>query len=203
MKITLLILALLTGPGETRALLEKVRASYTATPSVSLRFVQTYTPAGFSDTTPEKGRLTLQAPDRIRFEYDGAEGKVFTFDGQSARQYVAADKQILVKTLGAAERARLPILFFEKPESVLERFEVTSKPADGGLTELTLTPRPGADLKSLSLRVAPDGDVKRLVVVDSGGNRTAFDLSERKAGPLRPATDFALVPPPGTRVVTE
>ena len=71
---------------------------------VSCTFVQTYAPAGFAPTAPETGKLVLQAPDRVRFDYDGTEGKVFTFDGTAGRQYVAADRQLVVQ----AARSRRP-----------------------------------------------------------------------------------------------
>ena len=77
-------------PPDVAGLLARMRKAHVTSPSVSLTFVQSYAPAGFPDTTPETGRLVLQAPDWLRFEYDGAEGKLFTFDGKAGRQYVAA-----------------------------------------------------------------------------------------------------------------
>ncbi len=84
--------------------------------------MQTYAPSGFAETAPETGRLILQAPDRVRFDYDGPEGKVFTFDGKAGRQFVAADRQLVVRTLSPAEIARLPLVFLESTESLLARY---------------------------------------------------------------------------------
>ena len=92
-------------------LLAKIHKAYTTSPSYTSTFVQIYAPAGFAATSPETGRLTLQAPDQVRFDYDGADGKVFTFDGKAARQYVAADRQMVVRTLGPEDRARLRFCF--------------------------------------------------------------------------------------------
>jgi outer membrane lipoprotein-sorting protein len=185
------------------ALLAKVKDAYTAAPSVSLTFVQTYTPAGFPATTPETGRVALQAPDQVRFDYDGKEGKVFTFDGASARQYVAADKQLVVKTLGPSERGRLPIVFLESPERLLERYDAAVAPKQNGLWEVVLTPKTAGDPKSLSLLVNGEGDVKRLTIVDAGGNQTTFTFTLKTPGRKRPAADFTLAPPPGTNVIAE
>ena len=178
-----------------------IRKSYTQSPSVRVTFVQQYAPAGFGDTTPETGRLVLQAPASLRFEYDGDEGKVFTFDGKAARQFVAADKQMLVKTLTAAERGRLPLLFFDEPAALLARYEARTAPSEGGLTELTLVPRSGGEPKKATLLVADSGEVKKLVIVDATGNRTTFTFTNREAGKKRPASDFELVPPRGTKIV--
>ena len=188
---------------DARAVLASIRKAYSSSPSVSCTFVQTYAPAGFAETGPETGRLTLQAPDRVRFDYDGPEGKVFTFDGKAGRQYVAADRQLVVRTLKPEERARLPLVFLESTDALLARYTTRAAPVDTGLVELTLTPRAGADPKSLTLLAAATGDVKRLVFVDAAGNRTAFTFTQKMSGPKRPDSDFALAPPAGTKILSE
>ncbi|MCM3875998.1 MAG: outer membrane lipoprotein carrier protein LolA, partial [Thermoanaerobaculia bacterium] len=188
---------------DARVVLASIRKAYSSSPSVHCTFVQTYAPAGFAETAPETGQLVLQAPDRVRFDYDGPEGKVFTFDGKAGRQYVAADRQLVVRTLRAEERARLPLVFLESPEALLARYAARVAPAANGLVELTLTPRAGADPKSLTLLAAATGDVKRLILVDAAGNRTAFTFTQKMSGPGRPDSDFALVPPAGTKTLSE
>ena len=165
--------------------------------------MQTYAPAGFAETAPETGRLVLQAPDRVRFDYDGPEGKVFTFDGKAGRQFVAADRQLVVRTLSPEEIARLPIVFLESPDALLARYAARAAATDGGLTELTLTPRAGGDPKSVTLLAAASGEVKRLILVDAAGNRTTFTFTQKMPGPKRPDSDFALVPPEGTKILSE
>jgi len=205
-----LLLTLLLAAASARAqapsaadLLAKIKEAYGASPSVGLTFVQTYTPAGFAAASPETGRLVLQAPEQVRFEYDGPDGKLFTFDGSSARQYVAADKQLVVKTLSPAERSRLPIVFLESPEKLLARYDGKTRPGPNGLVELVLTPKTEGDPKSLTLLTSAAGEVKRLSVLDAGGNDTVFTFTQKTPGKKRPATDFTLVPPAGTNVVTQ
>ena len=168
-----------------------------------MTFVQSYAPAGFPDASPETGTLTIQAPASLRFDYDGPEGKVYTFDGSAARQYVAADAQIVLKTLTPAEKARLPLLFLQPASEVLERFEAVAKAGENGLVELALAPRADADLKSVAVLATAAGEVRRLVVLDGEGNRTTFTFTNLAPRKKRPASDFALVPPKGTRVVGE
>jgi outer membrane lipoprotein carrier protein len=186
------------------AILSKIRAAYATTGSVTCTYVQTYAPAGFAATAPETGTLVLQAPDRVRFDYDGPEGKVFTFDGTSGRQYVAADRQMVVRRLAPSDRERLPIVFLESAEVLLSRYDAAEAPAANGLVTITLTPkRPGA-LKSASLVAqAASGEVKKLVLVDAAGNRTTFTFTEKLSGKKRPDSEFALVPPDGTKILTE
>jgi outer membrane lipoprotein carrier protein len=197
----LFALLLLAAPAGTLA---KIRAAYATAGSVSCTFVQTYAPAGFAPTSPETGKLVLQAPDRVRFDYDGPEGKVFTFDGTAGRQYVAADRQLVVKRLAPGDRERLPIVFLESTEELLARYDAAEAPADNGLVEVVLTPKRRGALKSASLlAVAGTGEVKRLVLVDAAGNRTTFTLTQKIPGAKRPDADFALAPPEGTKILTE
>jgi len=188
---------------DAAGLLRAIVEAHTAKPAFTMTFVQSYAPAGFPDTTPETGTLTIQAPASLRFDYDGSEGKVYTFDGKAARQYVAADQQIVLKTLTAAEKARLPLLFLQPAAEILDRFAAAARPAANGLVDLTLTPRAEGDLRSVAALATPTGEIKRLVVLDAEGNRTTFTFTNRAARKKRPASDFALVPPKGTRVVGE
>jgi outer membrane lipoprotein-sorting protein len=188
---------------EIRSVIASIKRAYTLAPSFTTDFVQTYTPSGFAAAAPETGHVTLQSPDEIRFDYDGSEGKVFTFDGEAARQYVAADRQMIVRTLGRGERERLPLLFFESPDSVLKRYDASASGTGNGLVELTLTPKAGGEPARIALTVNSEGDVARLVVTDTAGNRTSFTFSGKKAGGRRPASEFALKPPAGTRVITQ
>ena len=188
---------------DAQTVLASVRKAYSSSPSVSCTFVQTYAPAGFAETAPETGRLVLQAPDRVRFDYDGPEGKVFTYDGKAGRQFVAADRQLIVRTLAREEIARLPLVFLESTDLLLARYAVLAAARDAGLNELTLTPRTGGDPKSVTLLAATSGEVKRLLLVDAAGNRTTFTFTQKMPGPKRPDSDFALVPPEGTKILSE
>ncbi len=203
----LLLLALLgsapapstTDPAEVLA---RIRSAYTASPSVTATFVETYAPAGFAPASPETGLVTLQAPDQVRFDYDGSDGKVFTFDGRAGRQYVAADKQMVVRALSPSDRQRLPIVFLETPEAILGRYTASVNGALPGVDELTLKPKEEG-LPTLDLLVTSAGEVKRLVVKDAAGNTTTFNFTKKTAGKKRSASTFALVPPPGTKIITE
>jgi outer membrane lipoprotein-sorting protein len=196
-------LPLLLAALDPAAVLSSVRRAYTASPSFTARFVQSYVPAGFAPASPETGSVTMAAPDRIRFDYDGKEGKLFTFDGTAARQYVAADRQLVVRTLTPDEKERLPLIFFESPEALLRRFTASAVAVESGLTEVTLTPRSGGEPAKLELAVAASGEVRRLVITDLAGNRTTFAFTGLVASGRRPAADFAPAPPPGTKVISD
>jgi outer membrane lipoprotein carrier protein len=184
-------------------LLSKIHKAYTSSPSFTFTFSQTYTPAGFAATSPETGRLTLQAPDQLRFDYAGAEGKLFAFDGKAALQYVAADKQLVVKSLTPEDRVRLPLLFLDAPDKTLTRYTATAKKRPDGSAEITLVPTAGGEPRRLVLDVTETGEVVRLAVTDTSGNETAFTFKEKKAGRTLPVSTFTFVPPPGTKIISD
>jgi outer membrane lipoprotein-sorting protein len=198
-----LLVPLALEAADPASVLAAVRKAYTSSPSSTSRFVQSYAPAGFAAAAPEAGLVTLQAPDLVRFDYDGPEGKTFTFDGKAARQYVASDRQMIVRTLRPADRERLPLLFLEAPGSVLARYTVKAADAGSSLVELTLHPKTGSEPAGILLAVEASGEVKSLVVTDAAGNRTTFTFSDRTAGARRPASDFALKPPAGTKILAD
>ena len=146
--ILAVLLPLLLSAPDPGAILEAVRKAYTSSPSFTTDFVQTYAPAGFSAAAPETGRVTLQAPDRIRFDYDGPEGKLFTFDGKAARQYVAADRQMIVKTLSASD----PSVEYAETRAFYARLGYTP------LEEFPTLWGPGVPVLQLVKHLSPPGD---------------------------------------------
>ncbi|MEO8349987.1 MAG: outer membrane lipoprotein carrier protein LolA, partial [Acidobacteriota bacterium] len=144
-----------------------------------------------------------QAPERVRFDYTTPEKKIFTYDAGEGRFFSPADRQLTVRRLSEEEKARLPIVFLRKPQDLAGKYEITVD-AGGPVPEsrLLLTPlvaRP--ELAWLRLSIAPDGSVRMLSYQDSAGNRTEFRFEGWRRGKARPAADFRITGPPGTRIV--
>ncbi len=93
---------------------------------------------------------------------------------------------MVVKSLTPAERERLPIVFLESPERLLSRYDAAVHAKANGLFELVLTPKADADPKRITVLATEAGEVKRLAVLDSGGNETAFTFTQRTPGKKRP-----------------
>ncbi len=105
---------------------------------------------------------------------------------------------MVVRRLAPGDRERLPIVFLESTEALLARYDATETPGENGLVEVTLTPKKPGALKSASLlAIAATGEVKRLVLLDTAGNRTTFTFTQKISGARRPDSDFALVPAGG------
>ncbi|HSD12951.1 MAG TPA: outer-membrane lipoprotein carrier protein LolA [Patescibacteria group bacterium] len=113
------------------------------------------------------------------------------------------DKQLTVRRLSEDEKARLPVVFLTRPADLGRQYEITvdsgEMPAE---TRLLLTPRVArTELAWLRLAIQNDGSVRELSYQDSAGNRTEFRFEAWKSGKARPAADFRITGPPGTRII--
>ncbi len=189
-------------PADAAAAFARAAAHYTDGSAHASNFVQIYTPAGFTTAKRESGRLWIQTPQRLRFDYEAPEKKTFTYDAGEGRLLTPEDKQLTIQKLTAEDRARLPIVFLSDPSDLAREYSVSAEAAEGGATRILLKPRtPRADLVWLRLTIARDGVVTELSYEDASGNRTEFRFDGwRKENP-RPAGDYRVTGPPGTRIL--
>ena len=190
-------------PGKASDALGLAVAFYSDGSAHSSPFVQVYKPSGFAGTKSESGTVSIQAPERVRFDYTKPEKKVFTYDAGEGRFFSPADRQLTVRRLTEEEKARLPIVFLKKPEELAAAYEISVDPGEPGPgTRLLLTPRvPRPELAWLRLAISPEGSVRALSYQDTAGNRTDFRFETWKRAKARAAADFRITGPPGTRIV--
>lgn len=184
------------------AALSRVAALYADGAAHAAPFAQTYTPAGFATARRETGTIWIQAPQRLRFDYTGPEKKVFTYDVGEGRLFTPEDRQLTIRKLSAEERSRLPIAFLSDPSELERQYAITLEPGDGGGSRALLTPRsPRPDLSWLRLSIAADGTIQALAHEDSSGSRSEFRFEAWRKEKPRPAADYRITGPPGTRVL--
>jgi outer membrane lipoprotein carrier protein len=180
------------------ALLAKSAAAFSTGAADASAFTQIYTPAGFATSKRESGTVWVQAPERLRFDYSAPDVKVFTYDAGEGRFFSPEDKQLTVHKLSADERARLPLVFLEKPDELARRYEIS---LEAGRT-VVLKPKAGdSELAWLKLAIGDSGMVDALSYQDTSGNKTEFRFDGWKTEKARPAADYRVTGPKGTRVV--
>ena len=204
MRVAILALLLAGPPDPTPSaspaldLLAKAASAYGDGSAHTASFTQIYTPAGFATSKRESGRVWIQAPQRLRFDYAAPDAKIYTYDAGEGRFFSPEDKQLAVRKLTPDERARLPLVFLERPEDLAARFEVRTD-ASGAVL---LKPRAAdSDLAWLKLMIGADGMVESLAYEDTAGNRSEFRFDGWKTEKPRPPDDYRIVGPKGTRIV--
>ena len=190
-------------PAPASAALARALALYSDGSAHASSFTQVYTPSGFATARRESGTVVIQGPQRVRFDYIAPEKKVFTYDAGEGRFFSPEDKQLTVRRLSEEEKARLPIIFLSQPADLGRQYEIAVDPGEAAAsTRLLLTPRvPRPELAWLRLAIDGGGNVGGLSYQDSAGNRTEFRFEGWRAAKARPAADFRITGPPGTRIV--
>lgn len=165
-------------------------------------FTQVYTPAGFTTARSESGSIWIQAPQRLRFDYAAPERKTFTYDAGQGRLFTPEDRQLTIQKLSAEDRARLPIVFLSDPAELAREYEISADASETGTTRVLLKPRAARpELAWLRVAIAKGGSIAELAYEDSAGNRTEFRFEGWRREKARPASDYRINGPPGTRIV--
>ena len=194
----LLCVARASAATDAMALLSKAAAAYSLGAADASPFTQIYTPAGFATARRESGTVWVQAPQRLRFDYTAPDKKVFTYDDGEGRFFSPDDKQLTIHKLSADERARLPLVFLEKPKELARRYEIS---LEGGRTVILKPRAADSELAWLKLSIGELGRVEALAYEDTSGNRTEFRFDGWTTEKARPEGDYRVSGPKGTRVV--
>jgi outer membrane lipoprotein carrier protein len=193
-------------PGEAEALVRQVARHYAGLGDLQGRFVQAYTNHALGRTLEERGRLLIAPPDRMRWEYQDPEPKLFVTYRDRAWFYLPEDAMAYRLSLDDRTARRLPSRLMAGDETLSEEFMADSvTEQDDGSLRLSLHPRvPDEGIESLVLLLRPPGpEIVSLRVTDSLGNVTEFRFPELE--PVDPLDDslFLFTPPEGVEVVDE
>jgi outer membrane lipoprotein carrier protein len=167
-------------------------------------FEQTYTGAGFR-ARRESGRLFLQRPQRMRWEYDPKPGKLFIVNGREVWFYIAADREATHANATGVSDARFPFLFLLGNTNLRRLFRSISLAETGGAPSdtrtLRLIPRTKASgLREILLEVFTDGRISRLRIADEAGATSEVTLSNVRENFIAPSEAFEFRPPAGVTV---
>jgi outer membrane lipoprotein-sorting protein len=202
--LSLLLAAPASSPDAAQSALARTAALYNDGAAHAADFVQIYTPAGFTTSRRESGIVWIQAPRRLRFDYAAPEKKTFTYDDGEGRFYSPADRQLDVKKLSSEEQARLPIVFLKDPAELAREYALSSEAAPDGGQRIALVPhRPRPELARLDFVLGSDAAMRELSYSDDAGNRTEFRFEKWRSEKARPASDYRVEGPKGTRVVAD
>lgn len=186
---------------ELERLIAVLETRYGRMRGLAAEFEQIYRAPGARERR-ERGRLFLQRPRRMRWEYDPKPGKLFIVNNRQVWFYVAADREAIQADAASVSDERFPFLFLLGQTNLRRQFRsitlVNRKGWWAETRELLLTPRSRAGgLREISLEIFPDGRISRVRLTDDAGATSEVTLTNVRENFVAPPEAFEFRPPPG------
>lgn len=190
-------------------LVAEVQKYYLNTQTLQADFRQNYTNTVFGKSSTSDGKLYIQKPGKMRWDYKKPEVKYFISDGTTLWVYEKQSQQAFKQDL-KDQILPVAITFLYGQGDLAKDFHISLDPGQHGQKGdhvLKLVPRqPSAQYKHLWLVVAPaDFHVKESIVVEASDNVnhfTFFNIVENAAAKHVKPSLFTFKPPKGVKVVT-
>jgi len=191
---------LLAGEYDNR--LKAAEQRYNTARSLQVDFQQQYLVRGRGRRT-ESGRLSLQKPGRMLWQYREPEGKFFLTDGKFAYLFVPRNNRVEKAKVKESADLRSPIAFLLGKLSFKRDFEdFAFKETPDGL-EITAYPKRKDQLsaeKAVFL-LSPQNEVRRLTLTNIDNSVMEFSFSNEKLNVAFAVSVFRFEMPPGAEIV--
>ena len=186
-------------------LIARIESRYGNMRGLAADFEQSYSGAGGRERR-ERGRLFLQRPRRMRWEYEPKPGKLFIVNDREAWFYSPADREATRADAAKISDARVPFLFLLGQKNLRREFRdiafaAQDSGAGSGTRILRLVPkRKDTGIRELYLEVTSDGQISKVKQIDEANAVSEFSLTNVHENYLAPAEAFEFKPPPGVNV---
>ncbi len=190
---------------DLNTLLDKIQQTYERTRALTAHFDQVATLTSLNRQQTSSGRVYIEKPHSIRWEYTQPDAQTILYDGTTLRIYTPKRHQLLQSVVDENNRTNIALLFLAGVGKLRESFAVTllSSP-EPQLVYLLLMPRSSqAGFAELHIAVNTQSYfVEKLLIHDSIGNLTEIRLSSLESPTALPAKTFELAIPPDTEILT-
>jgi outer membrane lipoprotein carrier protein len=181
------------------ALARRIQEHHRTVRDMRATFTHSYTSGLLGRKIVEHGTVAIKRPDRMRWEYDSPDKKLYVSDGRKYYSYVPADRQVVVQE--ASENQGTAFQLLSGRADLLGEFQAF--PVEGEPQRVRLVPR-GADAEVREIVVDADdaGRIERLEILDLQGNHMEFRFREVKENTAVPDRLFDFKVPAGVEVVS-
>ena len=189
------------GALDTTKLLAGVETRYNNARSLQVHFEQTYEGSQRGPKT-ESGELFLRKPGRMRWQYSQPAGKLFVSDGKVIYLYTPSNNRVERSKVKESDDMRAPLAFllgkldFQRD---FKRFTVRSEGADTWIVAEPKSDR--APYSKVEFRVAPNYEIRQLIVAGDGASTMEFRFEQEKINPPLAENMFQFHSPAGAEVV--
>lgn len=151
------------------------------------------------------GQFAFARPNRFKFIYKKPFEQSIVADGQTLWQFDVDLNQVTVRKQADVLGSTPAALIASAPDlrAVSKEFSLSEVPAEGGLEWVQATPR-ARDSSFQSVRVGfHAGDLARLEILDSFGQKSVLTFSAFDANASLDAAAFQFKPPAGADVIRQ
>jgi outer membrane lipoprotein carrier protein len=201
------VLAAGTPTDEKATVVAGLQAWLDGTQTLDMRFEQSLVSSALGTTASERGRIYLERPGKLRWDYLDPEKKIALLLGDRTVLYLE-DEKLMSRGRLTGEQGLFPRLLAgrDRVESFFAASLVASPSVGGhGSYKLRLVPKGDtAALGAVTLTLRPPTYlIEGAELLDETGNRTTYTFSSVRRNRALPVGLFAFEPPPGTEVVDE
>lgn len=190
---------------ELDTLIDRVQQAYDRIHAFTADFVQVATLTSIDREQTSAGRVYIQKPHAIRWEYTVPDVQTILYKDNLLRIFTPKRRQVLQSVVEADNRSNVALLFLAGVGTLRETFTITQLSSQDTQTErLRLLPRSHqAAFTELHITVNRQSYfIEGLTIHDHIGNRTTIRLSAFQPHPALPTHLFELDLPPDTEVLT-
>jgi outer membrane lipoprotein carrier protein len=188
-------------------LLKGVEARYNRAKTLQVLFHEEYTPPGPGGgpaRRSESGRLMLQKPGRMRWDYLQPKGKLFISDGKFMWLYTPADNRAEKMKVQESEDMRAPLAFLLGKLNFEKEFRNLQVRAEGAASGTRITAEPKTDnlpYSAVEFVVTVENRIREVKVTGFDNSILDFIFDEESLNPPLNGKLFQFQAPPGTEVV--
>lgn len=190
---------------ELDALVDRIQVTYDRLQALTADFEQVATLKSINRQQFSSGRLYIEKPHWIRWEYDKPERQTILYDGSAMRIYTPKRQQVLQSAVDESTRSNVAFLFLAGVVKLRDVFAITALPGtETGQVLIRLVPRSRlAGFTELHAAVNPRSYfIEGLWIHDPIGNLTEIRLSALTVHATLPAHTFELDLPPDTEILS-
>ena len=192
---------------ETTAVLAGLQAWLDGTQTLDMHFQQSLVSGALGTTATESGRLYLERPGKLRWDYLDPEKKIALLLGDRTALYLE-DERLMSRGRLTGEQGLFPRLLagHDRVDEFFSASLVETPSAGGrGAYRLKLVPKGDhATMGAVTLTLRPPAFlIEGAELLDETGNRTTYTFSNVRRNRALPEGLFAFEPPPGTELVDE
>ncbi len=194
-----------TAKREQEKILSRIREKYSRAKAYAGTFTQKTTYADSNETTFGSGRIWIQGPDKMRWEYQLPEKQLLVSDGKTLWYYTPDLNQVMTGNLKDIKEARVIVNLLAKLQSQPKGLELALT-RNGNLITVTLLPLSddkAPAFQSLKIVFAADSlMLEETRMEDLFANKIVITYKWKSGpDPALPAAQFSFTPPAGCDIM--